>query len=56
MPGGRDVFDALGKGFVKILSFVNEGSGFIFGSLMDTKNYGFIFAFRCCRPSSSSRR
>lgn len=46
VPGGRDVFDALGKGFVKVLSFVNEGSGFIFGSLMDTKNYGFIFAFQ----------
>ncbi len=45
-PGGRDVFDALGHGFVKVLSFVNEGSGFIFGSLMDTKNYGFIFAFQ----------
>ncbi len=46
VPGGRDVFDALGKGFVKILSFVNEGSGFIFGSLMNTQNYGFIFAFQ----------
>ncbi|MCR1807400.1 NupC/NupG family nucleoside CNT transporter [Stenotrophomonas geniculata] len=46
VPGGRDVFDALGKGFVKILSYVNEGSSFIFGSLMDTKNYGFIFAFQ----------
>ncbi|MGF0668898.1 NupC/NupG family nucleoside CNT transporter [Stenotrophomonas maltophilia] len=46
VPGGRDVFDALGKVFVKVLSFVNEGSGFIFGSLMDTKNYGFIFAFQ----------
>jgi len=45
-PGGRDVFDALGKGFVKILSFVNEGSGFIFGSLMDTSKFGFIFAFQ----------
>jgi len=46
VPGGRDVFDALGKGFVKILSFVNEGSGFIFGSLMDTSQFGFIFAFQ----------
>lgn len=46
VPGGRDVFDALGHGFVKVLSFVNEGSGFIFGALMDTKNYGFIFAFQ----------
>ncbi|ACF50347.1 NupC/NupG family nucleoside CNT transporter [Stenotrophomonas maltophilia] len=46
VPGGRDVFDALGHGFVKVLSFVNEGSKFIFGSLMDVKNYGFIFAFQ----------
>ncbi|WP_295380754.1 NupC/NupG family nucleoside CNT transporter [uncultured Stenotrophomonas sp.] len=46
VPGGRDVFDALGHGFVKVLSFVNEGSKFFFGSLMDVKNYGFIFAFQ----------
>lgn len=46
VPGGREVFDALGKGFVKILEFVNAGSGFIFGSLMDTKQFGFIFAFQ----------
>jgi concentrative nucleoside transporter, CNT family len=46
VPGGRDVFDAAGKGFVRILSFVNEGSKFIFGSLMDVNTYGFIFAFQ----------
>ncbi|WP_433852458.1 NupC/NupG family nucleoside CNT transporter [Stenotrophomonas nitritireducens] len=46
VPGGRDVFDWLGQGFVKILSYVNEGSGFIFGSLMDVPKYGFIFAFQ----------
>ena len=46
VPGGRDVFDALGHGFVKVLSFVNAGSGFIFGGLMDTSKYGFIFAFQ----------
>ncbi len=46
VPGGRDVFDWLGKGFVKILNFVNEGSNFIFGSLMDVSTYGFIFAFQ----------
>src|SRR5688500_14163660 len=34
VPGGKDVFDALGHGFVKVLSFVNAGSGFIFGDLM----------------------
>ncbi|MBP6796902.1 MAG: NupC/NupG family nucleoside CNT transporter [Luteimonas sp.] len=46
VPGGRDVFDWLGHGFVKLLSFVNAGSTFIFGSLMNTETYGFIFAFQ----------
>ncbi len=46
VPGGKDVFDALGQGFVKILSFVGEGSKFIFGDLMDTTKFGFIFAFQ----------
>lgn len=46
VPGGREVFDALGKGFVKVLSFVNAGSDFIFGNLMNIDSYGFIFAFQ----------
>jgi CNT family concentrative nucleoside transporter len=46
VPGGREVFDWLGHGFVKILSFVNAGSSFIFGGLMNTETYGFIFAFQ----------
>ncbi|PZO09376.1 MAG: NupC/NupG family nucleoside CNT transporter [Lysobacteraceae bacterium] len=46
VPGGKDVFEALGLGFVKILSFVGEGSRFIFGDLMDTSKFGFIFAFQ----------
>ena len=46
VPGGREVFDALGHGFVKILSFVTAGSTFIFGNLMNVETYGFIFAFQ----------
>jgi len=46
VPGGKDVFDALGAAFVKVLSFVAAGSNFIFGSLMDVNKYGFIFAFQ----------
>ncbi|QCU72414.1 NupC/NupG family nucleoside CNT transporter [Luteimonas yindakuii] len=46
VPGGREVFDWLGHGFVKILGFVNAGSSFIFGNLMDVDTYGFIFAFQ----------
>ncbi len=46
VPGGREVFDWLGHLFVQVLAFVNAGSGFIFGSLMDVDTYGFIFAFQ----------
>jgi nucleoside permease NupC len=46
VPGGKDVFDWLGKGFVKVLGYVQAGSGFIFGGLMDTSKFGFIFAFQ----------
>ena len=46
VPGGKDVFDALGHGFVKLLGFVNAGSNFIFGGLMNIETYGFIFAFQ----------
>jgi CNT family concentrative nucleoside transporter len=46
VPGGKDVFDAIGHGFVRVLSFVSEGSRFIFGNLMDEKTFGFIFAFQ----------
>jgi concentrative nucleoside transporter, CNT family len=44
VPGGKDAFDMIGRAFVKVLSFVVEGSTFIFGSLMDVKTFGFIFA------------
>lgn len=46
VPGGREVFDWLGRLFVQVLAFVNAGSEFIFGSLMDVGTYGFIFAFQ----------
>ncbi|RMH91055.1 NupC/NupG family nucleoside CNT transporter [Lysobacter pythonis] len=46
VPGGREMFDWLGRGFVKLLAFVNAGSSFIFGSLMDIDKFGFIFAFQ----------
>ena len=46
VPGGREVFDRLSHGFVRILGFVAEGSNFIFGSLMDLEKNGFIFAFQ----------
>lgn len=44
VPFGRDVFDVLATGFVKLLDYVNVGSAFIFGSFMDTSKFGFVFA------------
>ena len=46
VPGGREVLDWLGHLFVLVLGYVNAGSEFIFGSLMDVNTYGFIFAFQ----------
>ena len=46
VPGGKDGFEALGHGFVRVLGFVNEGSNFVFGGLMDVDSLGFIFAFQ----------
>ncbi len=42
----QDIFDNIGRVFVKILSFTQEGSEFLFAGLMDTDTYGFIFAFQ----------
>jgi len=41
-----DGFDWVGRGFVAILGFTNEGAKFLFGSLVEnTDSFGYIFAF-----------
>ncbi|MET0331672.1 MAG: nucleoside transporter C-terminal domain-containing protein [Dyella sp.] len=44
LPGGREVFNAIAAGFVRLLDYVREGSTFIFGSLMDSQKFGYVFA------------
>jgi len=46
LPFAGNIFEFLSQAFVKVLGFVNAGSNFIFGSLMDTSKFGFIFAFQ----------
>ncbi len=46
VPGGRRFFEGLSRIFVTIISFATDGSSFIFGSLADPTNLGFIFAFQ----------
>ena len=45
VPGGRQFFEALSRVFVRVISFSLDGAAFIFGSLADPSNLGFIFAF-----------
>jgi len=46
VPGGRQFFEALSSIFVRVISFSLDGAAFIFGSLADPANLGFIFAFQ----------
>ena len=46
VPFGSAIFDSLGHGFVRLLEFNKVGSEFIFGKLLDTTQFGFIFAFQ----------
>ena len=45
-PGGRQVFEALGHGFVKLLEFTQVGAQLVFGDLARSEKLGFIFAFQ----------
>ena len=39
-------FSWISEKFVILLSFANEGSKFLFGDIVDTSKFGFIFAFQ----------
>ena len=42
----QSIFNAIGKVFISILDFTAAGSTFLFGDLMNTDSYGFIFVFQ----------
>jgi len=46
VPGGRQFFEGLSSIFVRVIGFSLDGAAFIFGSLADPSNLGFIFAFQ----------
>ncbi len=39
-------FDYVSNFFVLVLDFTKQGSLFVFGNLLDTKTFGFVFAFQ----------
>jgi len=44
VPGGHQAFEALARGFVRLLGFVSVGSDFLFGSFVDYSKHGFTVA------------
>jgi concentrative nucleoside transporter, CNT family len=46
VPLIASLFDKVSSFFVVILDFTKQGSGFLFGSLLDINSSGFIFAFQ----------
>ncbi len=42
-PPVRFVIESIGGGFVKLLDFTNEGTRFVFGSLVDPSKHGVVF-------------
>lgn len=46
VPAGQRIFDVMAQGFVTLIGFTSAGSEFVFGSMVDTEQFGFIFAFQ----------
>lgn len=46
VPFIRHGFEWISKFFIELMNFSQEGSEFLFGSLLNTQTYGFIFAFQ----------
>jgi CNT family concentrative nucleoside transporter len=45
-PIGQAFFNRLGEGVTRLLDFAKEGTGFVFGKLIDIPSMGYIFAFQ----------
>ncbi len=45
-PAVQTVFEVLGKCFVAVLDWTKAGSNFLFGGLMDTSKFGFVFVLQ----------
>lgn len=45
-PLGRKAFEFLSDAITKLLSFTKDGSGFLFGELINTDKYGVVFALQ----------
>jgi CNT family concentrative nucleoside transporter len=46
VPFVKELFNKISQAFVKFLSFSQQGAEFLFGGLVDTSSFGYIFAFQ----------
>ncbi|WKN42052.1 NupC/NupG family nucleoside CNT transporter [Tunicatimonas pelagia] len=46
VPFVKSIFNSISEAFVKFLSFSQQGAEFLFGGLVDTSSFGYIFAFQ----------
>lgn len=46
LPAVQSVFEWMGGLFVSVLDWTKAGSNFLFGGLMDTSRFGFVFVFQ----------
>lgn len=46
LPAVQTAFETLGSAFIAVLNWTKAGSNFLFGSLMDSSRFGFIFVFQ----------
>ena len=46
VPFIQSFFEILGKGFIAIVDFTQEGTEYLFGGFLNVENYGYIFAFQ----------
>jgi len=45
-PTGQKIFDVLSRGVTRLLGFTSSGTSFLFGSLIDSNQFGVIFALQ----------
>ena len=46
LPAVQTIFETLGSAFIAVLDWTKAGSNFLFGSLMDSSRFGFVFVFQ----------
>ncbi len=50
IPSVRDGFEWFGSGFIAVVNWTQAGTSYLFGPLVDTVNFGYVFALQVLPP------